>query len=99
MGKANISFPDGVLEEIDRRAAESGTTRSGFVQEAAAHYIAELDRATELDERQARIERAITGMREIGSRMPSGLDGTSLIRQQRDAPPRWLDASEDCDDE
>ena len=29
MGKANISFPEGMLEEIDRRAAQAGTTRSG----------------------------------------------------------------------
>lgn len=95
MGKANISFPDGVLEEIDRRAAAAGTTRSGFVQEAAAHYIAELDRATEQDERRVRIDRAIAGMREIGRRIPAGSDGTALIRQLRDAPPRWLDAGED----
>ena len=99
MGKANISFPDGVLEEIDRRAEAAGTTRSGFVQEAAAHYIAELDRAAEQDERQVRIERAIAGMREIGSRIPPGPDGVTLIRQMRDAPPRWLESSTDRDDE
>ncbi|TDB36916.1 MAG: hypothetical protein D9V44_10430 [Actinobacteria bacterium] len=98
MGKANISFPDGVLEEIDRRAAAAGTTRSGFLQEAAAHYIAELDRATEQDERRVRIDRAIAGMREIGRRIPAGADGTALIRQLRDEPPRWTDTGEDRDD-
>lgn len=99
MGKANISFPRGVLEEIDRRAAETGTTRSGFVQEATAHYIAELDRAAGQDERQARIERAIVGMRDVGRRIPAGPDAVALIRQARDTPSTWLEPNADHHDE
>ena len=33
MSKANISFPEGMLEEVDRRAEAAGITRSGFIQE------------------------------------------------------------------
>lgn len=99
MGKANISFPDGMLEEIDRRAAEAGTTRSGFIQEATATYIARIDEDAERRERSERIERAIIGMREIGKRMPPGPDGVTILRQMRDALPEWLTEGERDDDE
>ncbi|MEA5075717.1 MAG: hypothetical protein VB139_05145 [Coriobacteriia bacterium] len=99
MGKANISFPDGMLEEIDRRAAEVGTTRSGFIQEATATYIARLDQDAEREERRRRIERAMVGMREIGKRMPPGPDGVTILRQMRDALPEWLAEDERDEDE
>ena len=99
MGKANISFPEGMLEEIDRRAEAAGTTRSGFIQEATATYIARLDETAEREERRVRIERAMVGMREIGARMPPGPSGTVIIRQLRDALPEWLTEDERDDDE
>lgn len=99
MGKANISFPEGMLEEIDRRAGAIGTTRSAFVQEATATYIARLDYDAEREERRQRIERAIVGMREIGDRMPPGPDGATIIRQMRDALPEWLTDREERDGE
>ncbi|MHB1319100.1 MAG: CopG family ribbon-helix-helix protein, partial [Anaerolineae bacterium] len=77
MGKANISFPDGMLEEVDRRAEASGTTRSAFIQEATAHYIAEQDHAVERDERRTRIKRAQLRMAEIGKHLPPGPDGAT----------------------
>ncbi len=33
MAKVMISMPDDLLEALDRRAAERGTTRSGLLQE------------------------------------------------------------------
>ncbi len=99
MGKANISFPDDMLEDIDRRAAEAGTTRSGFIQEATATYIARLDQDAEREERRKRIERAQERMAEIGSRMQPGPDGVTIIRQFRDALPEWLTDRERSDDE
>jgi len=95
MGKANISFPEGMLEEVDRLAAETGRTRSALIQEATARYIAQIEYDVERAERRAQIEEAIEGMREIGKRMPPGPDGVTLIRQMRDAPPRWFDDSDD----
>jgi hypothetical protein len=99
MGKANISFPEGMLEEIDRRAAATGVTRSAFVQEAAGRYLAQLDYEFEREERAKRIERAIKGMREIGASLPPGPDGVTLIRQMRDEVPEWLTPTPDSDDE
>ena len=89
MGKANISFPEGMLEEVDRRAAEAGMTRSALIQETTGHYLAQLQHDVERQARAERIERAIAGMREIGQRLPPGPDGVSLIRQMRDAVPGW----------
>lgn len=97
MGKANISFPEGMLEEIDRRAAAMGTTRSAFVQEATANYLAQLDHEVEREERRERIRRAAEGMRGLGRELPPGPDGATLIRRMRDAAPEWL-ASLERDD-
>jgi predicted transcriptional regulator len=91
MGKANISFPEGMLEEVDRLAAETGKTRSALIQEAVAHYTAQIEYEGERAERRARIESAIRGMREIGKRIPPGPEGVVLIRQMRDAVPEWLE--------
>lgn len=99
MGKANISFPEGMLEEVDRRAATSGTTRSAFIQEATARYIAQLDYDVAREARRARIERAIQGMREIGASLSPGPDGVTLIRQMRDEVPEWLMSRSDGDDD
>lgn len=99
MGKANISFPPGMLEDIDARAAAGMTTRSGFVQEAVAIYVAGLDRASELHGRAERIEDAIAGMREIGSALPPGPDGATLMRRHRDARSEWLHDKPHADDE
>jgi hypothetical protein len=99
MGKANISFPEGMLEEIDRRAAATGMTRSAFVQEAAGRYLAQLSYDAEREARAARIERAIRGMREIGASLPPGPDGVTLIRQMRDEVPEWLTPAPEPEDE
>jgi hypothetical protein len=90
MGKANISFPDGMLEEVDRRAAARGTTRSGFIQEATACYMAVLEHDAEQASRRQRVKDAQARMAEIGRAIPSGPDGVTVLRQMRDALPRWL---------
>lgn len=91
MGKANISFPEGMLEAVDQRSEASATTRSAFIQEAVTRYIAELDRDLARVVRVDRIERAIVGMREIGRGLPGGSDGVSLLRQLRDSTPVWIE--------
>lgn len=98
MGKANISFPDGMLEEVDRLADASGMTRSGFIQEATAQYLAKTDYETERDARAARIEAAKEGMRRIGERMPPGPSGVEIIRKMRDAMPSWLEERDEVDE-
>jgi hypothetical protein len=97
MAKANISMPDGMLEEVDRRAAASGTTRSGFIQEATTQYLVGIDAKTEAEARTERILAAQERMKKIGERMPPGPTGVELIRRMRDAPPRWLDRAGDVE--
>jgi hypothetical protein len=99
MGKANISFPEGMLEEVDRRAAAAGTTRSAFIQEATATYIARIDHDAEREERRQRIHRARLHMAELGRALPPGPDGATIIRQMRDAVPEWLTDREERGDE
>jgi len=90
MAKTNISMPDALLSEVDRRAKAARTTRSGFIQEAAAHYIATLDATDEVARRSERIARAIEDMAEIGRALPQRPLGVDLIRSQRELPPSWL---------
>ncbi len=95
MAKTTISLPDGMLTDIDRRAAEAGMTRSGFVQEAAAHYITSLEVEQARLARAERIGNAMDKMREVAKHMPPGTDGTAIIRHFRDLPEPWLPPRED----
>lgn len=89
MAKTNISMPDGMLEDVDRRAAEAGVTRSGFIQEAIAHYGTALDTEQARQERSKRIGKAIELARSCADKVGAP-DAARLIRQTRDEPPRWM---------
>jgi metal-responsive CopG/Arc/MetJ family transcriptional regulator len=96
MAKPTISLPDGLLEDVDRRAADAGISRSAFIQEALVHYGRELDTEQERDARAERIGRAMAQAREIAKHMPPDApDAETIIRAIRDAPPRWLRDEED----
>ncbi len=97
MARVNITIPDGLLEEIDRTAADMGETRSGFLQEAGARYITVIVGERERSERSERISRAQDRAREIGERMGPGPDGVTMMRELRDAPPRWMRDKDDGD--
>lgn len=99
MAKINISLPDSLLEEIDRRANASDRTRSGFIQEAAANYIAGIESEQARLEREKRIGKAIEGMREVAKHMPPGTDGTAIIRHFRDLPEPWITGDWGDDDD
>ena len=91
MAKPTISIPDGMLEDVDRRAADAGVSRSAFIQEAIAHYGDTLDAGREQDARSRRIGEAMQTMREIAKHMPKNAPtAEEAIRAIRDAPPRWL---------
>ncbi len=90
MAKTNISMPDALLEEIDVHAHKAGTTRSGFIQEAAAHYIASLKTKNAEAERYDRIGRAMEAMAETAKKIPPGESGVALIRRSRDLPREWM---------
>lgn len=95
MAKTTVSIPDALLTDIDRRAADAGMTRSGFVQEAAARYITALDEEQARLERAERIGKAIGKMREVARHMPKGTDGTAIIKHFRELPEPWLNRSQD----
>lgn len=96
MAKPTISMPDGMLEDVDRRAAEAGVSRSTFIQEAIAHYGTELDSDKQQDQRYRSISEAMAGAREIAKRVPADTpDAEAIIRTVRDAPPRWLREDEE----
>lgn len=91
MAKPTISIPDGMLEDVDRRAAEAGISRSAFIQEAIARYGEALDADREQDARSKRIAAAIAQAREIAKHMPEDAPSAEeAVRAVRDAPPRWL---------
>ena len=84
MAKINISLPDGLLDEIDGLVAELHRSRSGFVAEASARYVANLRAESAERERREQIGRAIRAAREIAKRVPPGRDTTEIIREDRD---------------
>ena len=83
MARVNITVPDGLLEEIDRTAAGQGATRSGFLQEASARYIADVRAAEEAEQRARDIDEAAALARRIGRKVNAGYDATDRIRRDR----------------
>ena len=68
-----ISFPDDLLEEVDRVAARHSESRSGFLQRLARD---ELSRTSE--ERRAQLERL------LGEPKRQGGNAAALIRESRE---------------
>lgn len=88
MAKINVSLPDGLLEEVDRRAEADGESRSAFIREATAHYLTSLDERAEAAARAERIGRAVRKMRSLAPSVGAP-DSARVIREVRDAPARW----------
>jgi hypothetical protein len=72
--KVMVSFPDDLLDRIDREAGERGTTRSGFLQEAARRELGWPDPAA-IDTALARGRAALDGL--------GGFEASDLIRAER----------------
>jgi metal-responsive CopG/Arc/MetJ family transcriptional regulator len=85
MAKVNVSIPDALLHEVDDLAAELASSRSGFVQEATARYVAQLREDRAERERQETIAKAMEGARRLSASMLPGPDTTALIRADRDS--------------
>jgi metal-responsive CopG/Arc/MetJ family transcriptional regulator len=84
MAEVNVLIPDDLLEQVDSIVAELQGSRSGFVQEATAHYVTHV--RDELDQAQSEkaIHEARDGMRKLSTLMPSGEDGALLHPRDRD---------------
>jgi predicted transcriptional regulator len=76
MAKVMISLPDEVLSRVDREARRRGTSRSGFLREAALHELGRPDPAA-LDAAVARSRKRFV--------RAGRFDSASLVRADRDA--------------
>ena len=80
MPKVNVSLSEEVLQDLDKAARESRTSRSAFLAEAVRHYLEE---KTEEQRREKRKEAAAAIDRfreEFG-----GWDGTEEVLKWRDS--------------
>lgn len=84
MAKVNVSLPNELLSQVDEIARDLDRSRSGLVQEATAHYVAHLREEQAERERKESIGGAIKEMRRLAQELPPGIDGTTLIRADRD---------------
>jgi len=84
MAKVNVSLPDELLEQVDSLAAQLNRSRSGLVQEATAHYVVHLQETIAAEERRESILKAMADARDIARVAHPGMDGTEIIRRDRD---------------
>jgi len=65
--KFTISMPEDLLAEIDAAAEAAGTTRSGVIREAAAHYVVARRAESLAVERRLRVTAALDRMKSIAA--------------------------------
>jgi metal-responsive CopG/Arc/MetJ family transcriptional regulator len=84
MAKVNVSLSDDLLRDVDELARTLNRSRSGFVQEAAARYVATVRAEQAEAERRSGIQSAIADMRALSAKVGT-FDSTAKIRADRDA--------------
>lgn len=94
MAKINISVPDGLLDEIDTVAGRLSMSRSGFLQEASARYIAQVERDEREAERRAAIDGAMERMSQRAEHFRT-VGATEVVRRDRDAGHRREDDADE----
>ncbi|TDB39605.1 MAG: ribbon-helix-helix protein, CopG family [Actinobacteria bacterium] len=87
--KVNVSLSPDLVEEIDAAADELGLSRSGFIAEASARYLADVHNLSAEERRAKDIERGVASLARIGRRLPPGTDLLARLREdrERDTPP------------
>jgi metal-responsive CopG/Arc/MetJ family transcriptional regulator len=93
MPKVNVSLSGDLLHDVDELARTLNRSRSGFVQEATARYVATVRAEQAEAQRRAGIQNAIADMRELSAKV-GAFDSTARIRADRDA-----DYADETDDE
>jgi len=78
--KVNVSLSEEVLQDLDKAARESRTSRSAFLAQAVRHYLEE---KTEEQRREKRKE-AAAGIDRFREKF-GGWDGTSEVLKWRDS--------------
>ncbi|MDP2183011.1 MAG: type II toxin-antitoxin system HicB family antitoxin [Actinomycetota bacterium] len=91
--KVNVSLPEHLVAEIDETAEELGLTRSGFIAEASARYVADVKNLSAEEMRRRDIDRAIAGMRRIGAKLTEtdiqGMMDQLRRDRERGIPEGW----------
>jgi metal-responsive CopG/Arc/MetJ family transcriptional regulator len=84
MSRVNVTIPDHLLTQIDETARALGESRSGFLQEASARYMADIAEAQRRRARIRDIDEAIEHAQSISDKIPRGYDGVARIREDRE---------------
>lgn len=84
--KVNVSLDESLVSQIDETARELGLTRSGFIAEASARYLADIHELSAEERRRKDIERAMAAFKRIRASAPEGyrFDYLAQIRADRD---------------
>lgn len=82
--KVNVSLPKELVSEIDQTAGELGLTRSGFIAEASARYVADVKNLSAEERRRNDIDRALASMRRIGAKLSAEDIQDMMDRLRRD---------------
>ena len=87
--KVNVSLPENLISEVDELAAELGTSRSGFIAEASARYVADIKNLTAEERRRKDIQRARETFKRIGATLPVGAVDEMIAQTRRDRDRGW----------
>ena len=87
--KVNVSLPPELVVEIDGIAAERGQSRSGFIAEASARYVADLKTLSAEEQRKRDIDQAMVNMKELGKKIPKDFDYMKAIHEFREGRRIW----------
>lgn len=82
MSKVYISVPEALLAQIDKTAAETGMSRSGFIQEASARYLHDMEADRAEQRRRERMQRALDRIRKTAP-LDAGFDEVAEVRRDR----------------
>ena len=80
MPKVNVSLSQEILQELDKAARESRTSRSAFLTQAVRHYLEEKDE----EQRRERGKQAAAAIDRFREEF-GGWDGTSEVLKWRDS--------------
>ncbi|MBI2849697.1 MAG: ribbon-helix-helix protein, CopG family [Chloroflexi bacterium] len=79
MPKVNVSLSEEILQELDKAASESKTSRSAFLAAAVQHYLKERDEELKLEKRKQAAAAMDSFRKKFG-----GWDGTAEVLKWRD---------------
>jgi metal-responsive CopG/Arc/MetJ family transcriptional regulator len=79
MPKVNVSLSQDILDELDKAARDSHTSRSAFLAEAVKHYLEE----KEAEARRQRMKEAAEAIDRFREEF-GGWDGTAEVLKWRD---------------